>query len=88
MKSEEMSMVKFLLRFCGLGCTKQQTEDSRLFILALKLMNFRTCFRRVEKNHCTFISVASSSIEAWEELLTKAKRKVKNGGEDKRENEE
>lgn len=83
MQSEEMSLVKFLVRFCGLGCTKQQTEYSRLFILALKPMNFKICFHRVEKKNCTFISVAPSSKEAWEKLLTKAKKKVKNRGDDK-----
>lgn len=82
MQSEEMSLVKFLGRFCGPGCTKQQPEYSRLFIQALKPMNFKTCFHKLEKKHCTFISVASSSKETWEKLLTKAK-KVKNGGDDK-----
>lgn len=82
-QSKEMSLVKFLVRFCGLGCTKQQDEYSQLFILALKLMNFKTCFRSIGKQHCAFISVASSSKEAWEKLFTKAKRKVKNGGNGK-----
>lgn len=50
-------------------------------LLALKPMNFKTCFHRVEKKNCTFISVAPSSKEAWEKLLTKAKKKVKNGGD-------
>lgn len=84
MQSKEMSLVKFLVIFCGLGCIKQQTEYSRLFILALKPMNFKTCFQSVEKKHCTFISVASSSKEAWEKLLKKVKKKVKNGGDDKK----
>lgn len=49
MQSKGMSLVKFLVRFCGLGCTKQQAEYLQLFILALKHRNFKTCFCRVEK---------------------------------------